>query len=308
MRSIVDGLAAPPRHDPRRAWRSFSNAACRRRPGSLEHALIVGAAQILFHGRARSRGRRSRRARRARRPEGRALRRARQRRAAQHRPRARRICADPPIRFVDTPPWLAARWRRTGRRDRDAPSRSCTATSRRSTSPCAATPAGWAERLGGIVLPTGSVRLVNRRRRSPNLPAMPRAQWWVQDAAAAIPARLLRVAPGERVADLCAAPGGKTAQLAAAGAAGRRRSTARPNGMKRLAANLERLGLPAEIAVGDAPDLRRAAVRRHPARCALHGDRHDPPPSRRRLDQDARRHRSGSSAMQAGCSIAPARC
>ena len=51
----------------------------------------------------------------------------------------------------------------------------------------------------------------------PDLPGFPEGVWWVQDAAAAIPARLLGVGEGERVLDLCAAPGGKTLQLAAAG-------------------------------------------------------------------------------------------
>src|SRR5690606_2124243 len=70
--------------------------------------------------------------------------------------------------------------------------------------------------------------------------------WWVQDAAAAIPMRLLDIQPGERVLDLCAAPGGKTLQLAAAGAqvTAVDRSASR---LKRLRENLARTGLSAEI-------------------------------------------------------------
>ncbi|MBV9078934.1 MAG: RsmB/NOP family class I SAM-dependent RNA methyltransferase, partial [Methylobacteriaceae bacterium] len=78
--------------------------------------------------------------------------------------------------------------------------------------------------------------------------------WWVQDAAAALPARLLAPRPGERILDLCAAPGGKTAQLAAAGAqvVAVDRSESR---LKRLAANLARLRLAAEIVQADAATL-----------------------------------------------------
>ena len=79
-----------------------------------------------------------------------------------------------------------------------------------------ADPEGWAERLGGIVLPTGSVRLVPDGA-VPDLPGFAEGEWWVQDAAAAIPARLLTGIAGKRVADLCAAPGGKTAALIQAG-------------------------------------------------------------------------------------------
>ena len=91
-----------------------------------------------------------------------------------------------------------------------------------------ADPAAWAERLGGVLLPTGSIRLVERTAIR-ELPGYEDGAWWVQDAAAALPARLLEAKPGERIADLCAAPGGKTAQLAAP-APRCSRSTARPSG------------------------------------------------------------------------------
>jgi 16S rRNA (cytosine967-C5)-methyltransferase len=69
----------------------------------------------------------------------------------------------------------------------------------------------------GEILPTGSVRFPAGTRVTEQQ-GFDRGEFWVQDAAAALPATLLFARPGERVADLCAAPGGKTAQLAAAGA------------------------------------------------------------------------------------------
>ncbi|MFP4538863.1 MAG: RsmB/NOP family class I SAM-dependent RNA methyltransferase [Dichotomicrobium sp.] len=111
-------------------------------------------------------------------------------------------------------------------------------------------PEGWAERLGGMVLPTGSVRLAARGRIEA-LPGYDEGGWWVQDAAAALPARVLGDIHGRRVADLCAAPGGKTAQLAIAGG----RVTAvdqSPKRIARLETNLERLGLTAETVTADA--------------------------------------------------------
>ena len=76
-------------------------------------------------------------------------------------------------------------------------------------------PQRWAEALGGVVLPTGSIRIERLAGPVAELPGFADGEWWVQDAAASLPARLLGDLAGERVADLCAAPGGKTAQLAA---------------------------------------------------------------------------------------------
>lgn len=111
-------------------------------------------------------------------------------------------------------------------------------------------PNGWALRLGGVALPTGSVRLAGRGRIEA-LDGYDEGEWWVQDAAAALPARVLGNITGQRVADLCAAPGGKTAQLALAGA----KVTAvdqSPKRLKRLRENLSRLGLEAEAVAADA--------------------------------------------------------
>lgn len=107
----------------------------------------------------------------------------------------------------------------------------------------------WAERLGARLLPTGSLRLADRAPVT-ELAGYDEGAWWVQDAGAAIPARLLAVREGERVADLCAAPGGKTAQLAAAGASvvAVDRSAKR---LERVVENLTRLGLAAEIRAAD---------------------------------------------------------
>ncbi|HLB79494.1 MAG TPA: transcription antitermination factor NusB, partial [Dongiaceae bacterium] len=105
--------------------------------------------------------------------------------------------------------------------------------------------AAWAARLGATVLPTGGLRRPLGGAIE-ELPGYAEGAWWVQDAAAALPARLLGPVAGLRVVDLCAAPGGKTAQLAAAGAevTAVDRSAAR---LERLADNLSRLHLAARI-------------------------------------------------------------
>lgn len=151
---------------------------------------------------------------------------------------------------LDAPAWLASRWRKTYG---EAGARAIAEAHRREPTldlTVKSDAAGWAEKLGGVVLPTGSVRLTNRAPII-ELEGYGAGEWWVQDAAAALPARLLGARAGERVADLCAAPGGKTAQLAAAGAVVTAidRSAER---LKRLSANFKRLGLDAEIVVADA--------------------------------------------------------
>ncbi len=154
--------------------------------------------------------------------------------------------------FRDTPDWLHQRWRA----HYGAEAGAIAAAHRSSASvdlTVKADAEGWAERLGGLVLPTGSVRLLARTAIR-DLDGYAEGAWWVQDAAAALPARLLKPAAGERIADLCAAPGGKTAQLAAAGAdvLAVDRSAKR---LKRLEENLARLGLKAETRAIDATAL-----------------------------------------------------
>jgi 16S rRNA (cytosine967-C5)-methyltransferase len=138
--------------------------------------------------------------------------------------------------------------------------------------------AGWAERLGAEALPTGTLRF---RPRGPiaALPGYADGPWWVQDAAAALPARLLGDVRGRTVIDLCAAPGGKTAQLAAAGATVVAVDRS-PKRVRRLRDNLARLRLaaavvtadaarwrpeaPADAVLLDAPCSATGTVRRHP--------------------------------------------
>jgi 16S rRNA (cytosine967-C5)-methyltransferase len=102
----------------------------------------------------------------------------------------------------------------------------------------------------GEALPTGSLRLASFGQVSA-LPGYATGGWWVQDAAAALPARLLDARPGERVLDLCAAPGGKTLQLAATGAEVTALDISAPR-MARVEANLARTGLAARTVVADA--------------------------------------------------------
>jgi 16S rRNA (cytosine967-C5)-methyltransferase len=107
-----------------------------------------------------------------------------------------------------------------------------------------------AEAPEGVLLPTGSLRLAHAGQVSA-LPGYAAGGWWVQDAAAAVPARLLAALPGERVLDLCAAPGGKTMQLAAAGAAVTALDISAAR-MARVTENLARTGLRADCVVADA--------------------------------------------------------
>ncbi|HYJ59217.1 MAG TPA: RsmB/NOP family class I SAM-dependent RNA methyltransferase [Methyloceanibacter sp.] len=139
-------------------------------------------------------------------------------------------------------------------------------------------PALWAEQLSGRVLPGGSVRLVPKGRIDA-LPGFAEGAWWVQDIAASLPARLLGDVAGKRVADLCAAPGGKTAQLALAGAAVVAVDSSRTR-LALVAENLARLGLDAErvhadatnwqpserfdAVLLDAPCSSTGTIRRHP--------------------------------------------
>ena len=111
-------------------------------------------------------------------------------------------------------------------------------------------PENWAEHLHGRVIATGTVRTIAHGAIS-LLPGFNEGAWWVQDAAASIPARLLGDVTGLDVLDLCAAPGGKTAQLANAGArvVALDRSAAR---LTRLTENLNRLSLQAETIAADA--------------------------------------------------------
>ncbi len=111
-------------------------------------------------------------------------------------------------------------------------------------------PSALARAVGGTLLPTGSVRLVDHGQISV-LPGYEAGDWWVQDAAAAIPVQVLAPQPGEAVLDLCAAPGGKTLQLAAAGAEVTALDLSERR-MARVTENLARTGLRATCLVADA--------------------------------------------------------
>jgi 16S rRNA (cytosine967-C5)-methyltransferase len=110
--------------------------------------------------------------------------------------------------------------------------------------------ADWPQQLEAQVLPTGSLRRIAGGAVR-ELPGFNAGAWWIQDAAAALPARLLGDVKGRRVLDLCAAPGGKTLQLAAAGAQVIAVDVSTPR-LARLADNLQRTNLKAELVTADA--------------------------------------------------------
>ena len=152
---------------------------------------------------------------------------------------------------VNTPDWLRERWikshgadaaRRIAEAHLSEPALDISVKS---------APETWAEKLGGIALPTGSVRLRPGHGPVEELAGYRDGEWWVQDAAAAIPSRLFGEVGGKRVADLCAAPGGKTASLSARGAIVT--AIEKDEGrIGRIRQNLARLSLRAEIVNADA--------------------------------------------------------
>jgi 16S rRNA (cytosine967-C5)-methyltransferase len=178
---------------------------------------------------------------------------------------------------LDTPDWLLARWtkcygketaRAIAAANRDEPALDVTIKAEQQF---------WADRLHGRVLSTGSVRTTAQGAVT-SLPGFDEGAWWVQDAAAAIPARLFGDLSGCIAADLCAAPGGKTAQLVLSGAkvTAVDRSEQR---LRRLRENFARLSLDAEVIAADvlewqsepfdavlldAPCSSTGTIRRHP--------------------------------------------
>jgi 16S rRNA (cytosine967-C5)-methyltransferase len=247
-----------------------------RKSGPLEAILVTGAAQILFldvpdHAAVDLAVRLARADDRAQAFSG--LANAVLRRLS--REKAERLPGLPAA--ADTPRWLHRRWT-----DTYGPAAAAAIELVQRHEPpldlsVKSDPAHWAERLGGRLLPTGSIRL-SAHGPIPSLAGYEDGAWWVQDAAAALPARLLGTVAGMRVADLCAAPGGKTAQLAAGGAAVTALDRA-PARLDRLRDNLERLSLSAEIVAADllsyeaapfdavlldAPCSATGTIRRHP--------------------------------------------
>jgi len=228
----------------------FADRGLPREAPRVETALLIGAAQILFldvpdHAAVDLAVRLARADRNAMHFTG--LVNAVLRRVA--REGAARL-AERDAAALDTPPWLLARWIATyGEATAQAiahahaqePALDLTVKS---------DPARWAIELGGRVLPTGSVRTLAHGAVSA-LPGFAEGAWWVQDAAAALPAKLLGDIAGRRGADLCAAPGGKTAQLAAAGAHVSAVDRSAPR-LSRVGDNLRRLSLDAELVCADA--------------------------------------------------------
>ena len=153
---------------------------------------------------------------------------------------------------LDTPTWLLDRWTKSygaeiahdiARANSQEPALDLTVPENAQD---------WATRLRGRVLPTGTVRMIAHGPVS-LLPGFSEGAWWVQDAAAALPARLFGDIKDKRIADICAAPGGKTAQLAAAGA----HVTAVDRSERRLLRvqeNLTRLHLTAQTITADATE------------------------------------------------------
>jgi 16S rRNA (cytosine967-C5)-methyltransferase len=243
----------------------------------VETALLIGAVQILWlevpdHAAVDLAVRLAQADRRAARYA--ALVNAVLRRVA-HDGRARLAGLD--IATCDTPDWLLTRWTATygadtartiARANGQEPALDLTVKS---------DDARWAAALGGRVLWPGCVRAVVHGPVS-QLPGYDEGAWWVQDAAAALPAWLLGDVRGLRIADLCAAPGGKTAQLATAGAEVVAVDRSEPR-LERLRRNLARLHLAAETVTADAtrwqagpfdavlldaPCTATGTIRRHP--------------------------------------------
>lgn len=181
---------------------------------------------------------------------------------------------------LNVPDWLRQRWRAAY--GEDLSRRIAEASLREAALDVSLKPSAdtdfWAARLGGRVLPTGSIRLTAQGRIE-DMPDYAGGAWWVQDAAAALVARVAGEVAGRTVSDLCAAPGGKTAGLAAAGAIVTAVDVS-PKRLDRLRANLQRLGLSAEVVAADvaiwapertfdvvildAPCTATGTIRRHP--------------------------------------------
>lgn len=150
----------------------------------------------------------------------------------------------------DIPAWMMARWRAAYGADIAARIAEASLTPAPLDLSVKSDPDVWADKLGGFVLPGGTVRLAAGGRVD-HLAGYAEGAWWVQDAAAALPVRLFGDVRGLRVADLCAAPGGKTAALIVAGAEVTAIDRPGPR-LDRLAANLQRLHLAATVVAADA--------------------------------------------------------
>jgi 16S rRNA (cytosine967-C5)-methyltransferase len=170
----------------------------------------------------------------------------------------RRIAREGATRFaaldlaLDTPAWLMQRWSEAYGPDTARAIATANAIEPALDLSVKHDAAEWAGKLRGRVLPTGSVRTLPHGP-VPQMPGFDEGAWWVQDAAAALPARLLGNVAGLSVADLCAAPGGKTLQLASAGARVTAIDRSEPR-LGRVRDNLQRCRLAAEVVAADAAE------------------------------------------------------
>jgi 16S rRNA (cytosine967-C5)-methyltransferase len=227
---------------------------------------------------------------------------------------------------LDVPPWLLAGWRAAYGPElaRDIASASLAEAPLDLSLLPAADKAAWADGLGGDVLATGSLRLVEHGRVE-ELDGYHGGSWWVQDAAAALPSKLIAGGSGLHVADLCAAPGGKTAALASRGY----RVTAvdmSPERLERLAENLARLeigGLVETVAADilnwepgilfdavllDAPCTATGTIRRHPDILHLKREqdvRQLAKRQRQLIERAARLVKPGGTLVYCVCSLEP---
>ncbi len=184
-------------------------------------------------------------------------------------------------------------------------------------------PAQWAEALGGVALPTGSVRIAEREGAVAELPGFRDGAWWVQDAAAALPVKLLGDLRGKSMLDLCAAPGGKTAQLASLGADVTAVDDSQSR-MQRVQENLDRLRLNARLVVSDvqnipddalydgvlldAPCSATGTMRRHPDLAHLRTEKQLSEVRKlqaRMMDGAAKRVKPGGLLVYCVCSLLP---
>lgn len=191
----------------------------------------------------------------------------------------RKRIEDPKVRQRDLPEWLWHRWKAAWGAE---PTMAMIAMQGRDDTPVDLTvksdAAGWAKRLGGAPVGGASVRLSSAAGLQ-DMPGYSNGDWWVQDVAASLPARLLGDVRGMRVLDACAAPGGKTAQLAAAGADVTALDQSEKR-LRRLTENMKRLGFdvttvatdlrkhqpvePYDAVLLDAPCSATGTLRRHP--------------------------------------------
>lgn len=231
------------------------------------------------------------------------------------------ILAEQDAVALNTPAWLMGRWSATYGEDTARAIAEMNALEPTLDLTVKSDPEGWATRLGGIVLPNGSVRVAVTGAIE-KIEGYEEGAWWVQDAAATLPVRLLGDVKGKKVIDLCAAPGGKTAQLAALGADVTAMDVSYQR-LQRLERNLYRLGLKANLVKADAtewlggtfdmvlldaPCTATGTLRRHPDGAV--GKKAEDVVSlaaiqRRLVDQAIRMLRPGGLLVFSTCSLEP---